>query len=101
MLDTLSALAILINKTQNPLTLGLLGQKNLAPRENDGLVVDYFDKNLNEYQKDAVKFSLGSSIISLIHGPPGMLIELADLFTMYDINCNWMSIMFHYRSEYQ
>lgn len=32
---------------------------------------DYFDSNLNESQKEAVRFALASPDIALIHGPPG------------------------------
>lgn len=33
--------------------------------------VDFFNSSLNDPQKEAVKFSLSESEISLIHGPPG------------------------------
>jgi hypothetical protein len=72
MLETLSTLMAGINRTQSPLTLGLLGQTKLKPSSNQDAIINFFDKNLNDYQKDAVKFALGSSVISLIHGPPGM-----------------------------
>lgn len=34
--------------------------------------IAFFDDTLNDSQKEAVKFALGSPEISLIHGPPGV-----------------------------
>jgi DNA polymerase alpha-associated DNA helicase A len=34
--------------------------------------LEFFDESLNESQRDAIRFSLGSPRISLIHGPPGV-----------------------------
>lgn len=33
---------------------------------------DWIDQSLNDSQKDAIKFALGSREIALIHGPPGV-----------------------------
>jgi hypothetical protein len=72
MLRALNVLKGMVNRTQCPLILGLLGQVKLTPPVNEETSILYYDKNLNEHQKDAVKFSVGSSVVSLIHGPPGM-----------------------------
>lgn len=55
----------------NALTNVLLGQSILSTPQiiND---IDFFDDTLNESQKEAVRFALGSPEISLIHGPPGV-----------------------------
>ncbi|KAI9024494.1 hypothetical protein CLU79DRAFT_109557 [Phycomyces nitens] len=48
----------------------LLGlSKPSAPEDYSDL--EFFDDTLNESQKDAVRFALGSPEIALIHGPPG------------------------------
>jgi DNA polymerase alpha-associated DNA helicase A len=72
MLETLSMLQEDIKRTQKPLTLGLLGQTKLKSSINQEENIQFFDNSLNEYQKDAVKFALGPSVVSLIHGPPGI-----------------------------
>ncbi|KAL7324983.1 hypothetical protein PS15p_210092 [Mucor circinelloides] len=48
----------------------LLGQSDLSttvmPTD-----INFFDETLNESQKEAVRFALGSPEVALIHGPPG------------------------------
>lgn len=34
--------------------------------------VEWVDQNLNESQKDAIRFALGAGEVALIHGPPGV-----------------------------
>ena len=34
--------------------------------------VEFFDPNLNDSQRDAIRFALASREIALIHGPPGV-----------------------------
>ena len=34
--------------------------------------VEFFDQTLNDSQRDAVRFALGSREVALIHGPPGV-----------------------------
>jgi len=34
--------------------------------------IEWFDKTLNDSQKDAIRFALASKEIALIHGPPGV-----------------------------
>lgn len=38
--------------------------------------MEFFDESLNESQREAIKFSLASPVISLIHGPPGVIVSL-------------------------
>lgn len=53
------------------LTNVLLGQSDLStPSKMDD--IQFFDETLNDSQKEAVRFALGSPEISLIHGPPGV-----------------------------
>lgn len=53
------------------LTNVLLGQSHLStPQLMDD--IQFFDETLNDSQKEAVRFALGSPEISLIHGPPGV-----------------------------
>ncbi|KAI9319809.1 P-loop containing nucleoside triphosphate hydrolase protein [Dichotomocladium elegans] len=48
----------------------LLGQKDPSRPENLPDLV-FFDDTLNESQKNAVRFAIGSPEIALVHGPPG------------------------------
>ncbi|ORX59011.1 P-loop containing nucleoside triphosphate hydrolase protein [Hesseltinella vesiculosa] len=58
------------NDTSSPLTRVLFGQATpLPPLPVDDMT--WFDTTLNESQKEAVRFALGSQDIALIHGPPG------------------------------
>lgn len=59
------------------LTNVLLGQSDLSPPQevND---IQFFDATLNDSQKEAVRFALGSPEISLIHGPPGVRLKKYD-----------------------
>lgn len=53
------------------LTNVLLGLSDLStPQLMDE--IKFFDETLNDSQKEAVRFALGSPEISLIHGPPGV-----------------------------
>lgn len=50
----------------------LFGQKTLSkPNEQQQRSVKFYNKDLNEDQKEAVRFSLTSPEVALIHGPPG------------------------------
>lgn len=50
----------------------VFGQRGLAkPKDMTDLVLK--DKSLNEFQQQAVRFTLGSPHLALIHGPPGEL----------------------------
>ncbi|KAI7899401.1 P-loop containing nucleoside triphosphate hydrolase protein [Cokeromyces recurvatus] len=48
----------------------LLGQTRLSSVQSISDIT-FFDETLNESQKEAVRFALGSPEIALIHGPPG------------------------------
>ncbi|CEP12707.1 hypothetical protein [Parasitella parasitica] len=50
----------------------LLGQSDLSTAM-PSTDIDFFDQTLNESQKEAVRFALGSPEVALIHGPPGQL----------------------------
>lgn len=53
-----------------PLTQVLLGMKPVANR-SPVQVIEFFDPNLNDSQKEAVRFCLESPELACIHGPPG------------------------------
>ncbi|KAG2210292.1 hypothetical protein INT47_003277 [Mucor saturninus] len=68
-------------RLQNDLTKGakivpeliklVFGQRRLAePKDMSSLVIK--DESLNAYQQQAVRFTLGSPHLALIHGPPGV-----------------------------
>ncbi|OMH81831.1 DNA polymerase alpha-associated DNA helicase A [Zancudomyces culisetae] len=44
---------------------------NSNSNSGKGGTIEYFDENLNDSQKEAVKFSLEAEHLALIHGPPG------------------------------
>jgi len=39
---------------------------------SEPIEVEWIDPSLNDSQKDAIKFALGSREVALIHGPPGV-----------------------------
>ncbi|KAG1178620.1 hypothetical protein G6F70_000204 [Rhizopus microsporus] len=48
----------------------LLGQSDIStPQKMSD--IQFFDETLNDSQKEAVRFALGSNEIALVHGPPG------------------------------
>ncbi|CEI92091.1 hypothetical protein RMCBS344292_06364 [Rhizopus microsporus] len=48
----------------------LLGQSDIStPQKMSD--IQFFDETLNDFQKEAVRFALGSNEIALVHGPPG------------------------------
>ncbi|KAJ3509315.1 hypothetical protein NMY22_g16336 [Coprinellus aureogranulatus] len=53
-----------------PLTQVLLGMKPMADK-TPIQTIEYFDPNLNDSQKEAVRFCLESPELACIHGPPG------------------------------
>lgn len=75
MLQTLQALkSICINRRQEPpkLIQVLFGQRTLGkPNEQQQRSIKFYNNDLNEDQKEAVRFSLTSPEVALIHGPPG------------------------------
>ena len=49
----------------------LFGLESPSPVQDVG-DVEWIDPTLNDSQKEAVKFALGSREVALIHGPPGV-----------------------------
>ncbi|KAI7894415.1 P-loop containing nucleoside triphosphate hydrolase protein [Mucor mucedo] len=71
------------------LTNVLLGQSDLStPQLMDD--IQFFDETLNDSQKEAVRFALGSPEISLIHGPPGTgkTYTLVEIIRQLSVNQN-------------
>ena len=40
--------------------------------EKEGSSLEWIDPSLNDSQKDAIRFAMGSGEVALIHGPPGV-----------------------------
>lgn len=71
MIKTLEQLKIHALEGSSPLYQVLLGQQRPSTvKQIDDL--EFFDNTLNDSQKDAVRFALGSQDVALIHGPPGV-----------------------------
>lgn len=49
----------------------VLFELRILSEPKDMTELNFKDTSLNEYQKDAIRFVLGSPEISLVHGPPG------------------------------
>jgi DNA polymerase alpha-associated DNA helicase A len=62
------------------LTEVLLAMKPRAPRIPVGNI-EFFDPNLNDSQKEAIKFCLESPEVACIHGPPGKYIPFPHGFS--------------------
>ncbi|KAI9673348.1 MAG: hypothetical protein M1829_004115 [Trizodia sp. TS-e1964] len=73
--QTMLKLQNLSDSQYTPLIRVLFGQSkptqtcNDADNSAEGLA--FFDPNLNDSQKDAIKFAIASNDVALIHGPPG------------------------------
>ncbi|KAI5818348.1 P-loop containing nucleoside triphosphate hydrolase protein [Pyronema omphalodes] len=72
--------------TEDELTRVLFGKSSPAPPEDLKGEVKFLDEGLNDSQKRAVEFALGTKDIALIHGPPGTgktqtLLEIIRQFT--------------------
>lgn len=50
----------------------LFGLTTPSPVSDEQGDLEWIDPSLNESQKDAIKFALGSREVALIHGPPGV-----------------------------
>ncbi|GAA5812125.1 hypothetical protein MFLAVUS_005575 [Mucor flavus] len=60
-------------KSKNPSKLvEVLFGSHILSEPKDMTELNFKDTSLNEYQKDAIRFVLGSPEISLIHGPPAI-----------------------------
>jgi DNA polymerase alpha-associated DNA helicase A len=49
----------------------LFGLESVSPPQDVGSI-EWVDPSLNDSQKDAIEFALGSREVALIHGPPGV-----------------------------
>lgn len=65
----------------------LFGMDSLPPVHHFDEDLDWIDQTLNESQKEAVKFALGSHNVALIHGPPGV-----STYLITDGICNHLNI---------
>lgn len=68
MINAMGELKIKLNNNQ-PLIDILL--KKRQPEKVKPKELQFYNKDLNKYQKMAVEFTVSSKTISLIHGPPG------------------------------
>jgi DNA polymerase alpha-associated DNA helicase A len=75
----MTRLQSLAESQYSPLIRVLFGHSSPTPTPEDldspdsGVgKVEFIDGNLNEMQKEAIKFALVSGEIALIHGPPGV-----------------------------
>ena len=60
----------------------LFGLSSTTPVEAGLEDLEWIDASLNDSQKDAIRFSLASREVALIHGPPGVSFYLLWLFYM-------------------
>jgi DNA polymerase alpha-associated DNA helicase A len=64
----------------------LFGLTNPSPvakdLQKDGQQMEWIDSSLNDSQKDAIRFSLASGEVALIHGPPGVCLPPVEGFTI-------------------
>ncbi|KAK4519577.1 Amino acid transporter [Mucor velutinosus] len=67
----------------------LLGQSDLS-RASIPTDISFFDETLNDSQKEAVRFALGSPEVALIHGPPGTgkTYTLVEIIRQLSVNQN-------------
>ena len=50
----------------------LFGLDTPTPVSQDYNDIQFIDQTLNDSQRDAIRFALGSREVALIHGPPGV-----------------------------
>lgn len=75
MIKTLEQLKVNMLEGSSLLNQVLLGQQQPSiVKQIDDL--EFFDDTLNDSQKDAVRFALSSQDIALIHGPPGVRLQI-------------------------
>lgn len=56
---------------------GLESTSSVASDLSDEGDVEWIDLDLNDSQKDAIRFSLASREVALIHGPPGVSTDIS------------------------
>lgn len=71
MLQAMVKLKLLKDNEKTEILQILLGEKMLHPRQNDHPKLQFWNDKLNDSQKQAIEFSVFSSPITIIHGPPG------------------------------
>lgn len=59
-------------KGYTTLTRILFGLESPTPVTEGDEEIKFMDETLNESQRDAVRFSLASREVALVHGPPGV-----------------------------
>lgn len=69
---TMERLKKMEEREYTTLTRVLFGLDTPTPVSQDGMKVEFFDQTLNDSQRDAIKFTLASREVALIHGPPGV-----------------------------
>jgi DNA polymerase alpha-associated DNA helicase A len=55
----------------------LFGLSSPCPVSDDDGEIAWVDPSLNDSQKEAIRFALGSREVALIHGPPGVSLTLS------------------------
>ncbi|KAI8092158.1 P-loop containing nucleoside triphosphate hydrolase protein [Gilbertella persicaria] len=87
MLKGLEILQAKCEQGGNSLMNVLLGQS--SPSVPQSIDVEFFDETLNDSQKEAVRFALGSPEISLIHGPQtGKTYTLVEIIRQLSVKQN-------------
>ncbi|GAB7340135.1 hypothetical protein MBLNU457_6619t2 [Dothideomycetes sp. NU457] len=71
--QTMTNLQKMKESEQSTLTRVLFGQSSPTPISNEeqAKAIEWVDPSLNDSQKQAVRFTLASREVALIHGPPG------------------------------
>ncbi|KKF92869.1 DNA polymerase alpha-associated DNA helicase A [Ceratocystis platani] len=75
MTQTMERMQRMTESDYTPFMRALFGLSSLSPVDNIPLdgegSIEWVDETLNQSQKDAIRFALGSREVALIHGPPG------------------------------
>ncbi|KAK6462324.1 P-loop containing nucleoside triphosphate hydrolase protein [Scheffersomyces coipomensis] len=71
MLSTLRKLGELKDHQKSYLIRLLLGEAEFSSNSSSSKISEFFNPTLNDSQKEAVKFAVDESPITIIHGPPG------------------------------
>lgn len=70
--QTMKKLEKMEEREYTTLTRVLFGLDTITPVSHELEPVQFFDTNLNDSQRDAIRFALASKEMALIHGPPGV-----------------------------
>lgn len=74
--QTMQRLKKMEEKDYTTLARVLFGLDSPTPMAQDSGEVKFFDETLNDSQRDAIRFALASREVALIHGPPGVSLQL-------------------------